>query len=82
MAKNNNSRKVYLILALAIISAAVGYGILHNTVATNHEDIKAVETKANSNETSIVELKTDVKWIRRESTKQTAVLEEIRDKVH
>jgi len=55
-------------IALAIItliaSAAIAYGILTERVKTNSNTIEKVEQKADTNQLNIVEIKTDIKYIK------------------
>lgn len=68
MARNNE--KIWRLIKLAlyllplIASIALAYGTLRERVSNNQKRIDIVEIKADANETSIIEMRTDIKYIK------------------
>lgn len=57
--------KTAIVLIIIAIGAAVAWGVLKERVNTNRGRIVKVEEKSGSNQTAIVEMKTDIKYIKK-----------------
>lgn len=68
MAKNNEKLGRWIRIAIYIgtilVSVAVAYATLRERVNTNRGRLDTVEQKSDSNQTAIVEMKTDIKYIK------------------
>lgn len=68
MAKNNEKfrwlAKTAIALVVIIVATAVAWGVLKERVNTNRGRIVKVEQKSDTNQTDIVEMKTDIKYIK------------------
>lgn len=81
MAKNNERAwkllRIAIIVGVLIVGIAVAYGTLKTTQGEHERRIDKVETKADANERAIVEIKTDIKYIRSAVDDNRAVQREI-----
>jgi len=68
MAKNNEKiwrfLRVILLIGGILVAIAVAYGALNNQVQGNTETINQHKTKLERHDRDIVEVKTDIKYIR------------------
>jgi len=68
MEKNNEKIRGWLRLLIYVgvllVGVAVAYATLRERVNTNRDRIVKVEEKTGTNETAIVEMKTDIKYIK------------------
>lgn len=89
MAKNNNKKlcwawkitRIALAVGVLLVAIASAYARLNQKADTNSTTLEKHEVKIDANREAVIELKTDVKYIRSGMEKQTAILEEIRAKV-
>lgn len=69
MAKNNEKiwriLRIILLVSGILVSIAIAYGALNNQVEDNTQTIEKHEIKLEAHDKDIVELRTDVKYIRR-----------------
>lgn len=81
MVKNNNNNiklswsKLRIILVIAGILITIG--IVYATINNNSVRIEKVEDKAETNQIDIVEIKTDIKYIRKSVDDNTVIQQEI-----
>lgn len=67
--KNNEKiwrwARIAIYIGTILVSVAVAYATLRERVNTNRGRIVTVEEKAGSNQTAIVEMETDIKYIKK-----------------
>ena len=67
MAKNNEIfwkwTRIAITIGVILVSVAVAYATLRERVNTNGSRLDKVEKKAEDNQTALVEMKTDIKYI-------------------
>ena len=68
MSKNNEKiwrlARIAITIGTLLVAVAVAYATLRERVNTNRGRIGTVEQKAEDNQTAIVEMKTDIKYIK------------------
>jgi len=69
MAKNNDKiwkwARITITIGTILVAVAIAYGTLRERVNTNKDNIDAVKEKADSNQTAVVEIKADLKYIKK-----------------
>lgn len=66
--KNNEKfrwlAKIVIYLGTIAIGAAVAWGVIRERVNTNRGRIVAIKQKSDSNQTAIIEMKSDIRYIK------------------
>lgn len=85
MAKNSEALRkwirIILIIGAIIASIAGGYAALGQKVKNHGVRLNKHDTKIESHEKAVIEMRTDIKYIRKGMEKQEDILEDIRDKL-
>lgn len=69
MTKNNEKirwlAKTAIALVVIVVATAVAWGVIKERVNNNRDRIVKVEQKSDTNQTAVVEMKADIKYIKK-----------------